>query len=449
MIGLVVTFVIFPLVGWSIGRRSIGEAFLFGAGLTGTLLFLAGVAHVPLVVALGLIVVWGVGSGVWELMHRSRTPQLTSHPWLPTILMCVPLIALTFVAAITPLSDFDGRAFWALKAKGIAHERAIDGPFFRGATLDPRNHYPILIPLDGAVILGVAHDSDDRQLRWLYLGLLAAFALLVRERIGRLVSPAAGAWCAALLVWVPQFAVEPEGSALSAYSDIALAAFAAGAFFELVEEVLPPRDLATSQPRDLATSQPRDLATSQPRDRAIRFGLWLAFLVLTKSEGLPFALVLLVIGAFVFRKRIVIPAITSVIAAFALYVWRARIPAGDEEDILRMLPTVFQKLHHLGDALAAFPAHMSLFPRWGLFWIAVVIAAVLAWRVDRRAARLAISVILAMLAVYAGVYIATEWVVSDLIAVTADRLLMHVIAPALFLLALGARAAVRSSWNRD
>jgi len=428
MIGLVVTFVLFPLVGWSVGRRGIGEAFLFGAGLTGALLFLAGVAHVPLVVALALIVVWGVGSGVWELMHHSRTVQSTPHHAIPTIVMCIPLIALTFVAAITPLSDFDGRAFWVLKAKGIAHERAIDGPFFRGATLDPRNHYPILIPLDGAVILGVTHDSDDRQLRWLYLGLLAAFALLVRERIGRLVSPAAGAWCAALLVWIPQFAVEPEGGALSAYSDIALAAFAAGAFFELVEEVLPPRDRATSQ----------------PRDRTIRFGLWLAFLVLTKSEGLPFALVFLVIGAFVFRKRIVIPAITSVIAAMALFVWRARIPAGDEEDIVRMLPTIFQKLHHLGDALAAFPVHMFLFPRWGLFWIAVVIAAVLAWRLDRRTARVAISVIVAMLAVYAGVYVATDWVVTDLIAVTADRLLMHVIAPALFLLALASSTVQRT-----
>jgi hypothetical protein len=337
--------------------------------------------------------------------------------------MCLPLIALAFAAAVTPLNDFDGRAFWLLKAKEIAHERAIDGPSFRGVTLDPRkNHYPILIPLDGAVILGIAHDFDDRQLRWFYLGLLAALALLVRERIGSLVSPSAGAWCATLLVWIPQFAVETEGGALSAYNDLAMAAFAAGAFFELVEEVSRPRGSEVSQ-------QPRDFG-------AFRFGLWLAFLVLTKSEGLPFAMVFLAVGAFVFRKRIATPAIVAGIAAIALFVWRARIPAGDEEDIIRLLPTIPQKLHNIGDALAAFPRHMLLVPHWGIFWIAVVVAAIFALRANRRAATVAVSVTAAMLAVYVVVYVATAWVVSDLIAVTADRLLMHVTGPSLFLLAL-------------
>jgi hypothetical protein len=416
MIGLLVTLILFPLVGWSLGRRSLGEAFLFGAGLTGVVLFHAGVVHVPLVVALVLIGVWGVGSGVWELRRslarsREKHPSPTPYPPLPTILLCLPLIALIFVAAITPLNDFDGRAFWVLKAKEIARERAIDGPSFRGVTLDPRkNHYPILIPLDGAVILGIAHDFDDRQLRWFYLGLLAALALLVRERIGSLVSPAAGAWCAAILIWIPQFGVETEGGALSAYNDLAVAAFAAGAFFELVEE-----------------------------DSPLRFGLWLAFLVLTKSEGLPFAMVFLAVGAFVFRKRIATSAIVAGIAAVALFVWRARIPAGDEEDIIRLLPTIPQKLHNVGDALAAFPRHMLLMAHWGVFWIAVVVAAVFALRAGSRAARLAISVIAAMLAVYILVYIATAWTVSDLIAVTADRLLMHVTGPSLFLLALAAQ----------
>jgi hypothetical protein len=411
MIGFVVTLVFFPLIGWSLGRRSLGEAFLFGVGLTGTILFIAGVIHVPLIIALVLIGVWGVGCGVWEL--RRGLPKLRIHSPLPTILMAIPLLAMTFAAAITPLNDFDGRAFWVLKAKGIAHERSIDGPFFHGGTLDPRNQYPILIPLDGAVILSAAHDLDDRELRWLYLGLLAALALLVRERIGRLISPSAGAWCAAILVWIPQFAVAPEGGALSAYNDIAVAAFAAGAFFELID--------------------------TESCNREIRFGLWLAFLVLTKSEGLPFALVVLAIGAFIFRKRIITPTVITAIATTALFVWRIRIPAGDEEDVFRLLPTIPEKLHRIGVALAAFPRHMFLLPRWGILWIAIIIAAIIATRVDR-AAWFAIAVIVSMLAIYAAVYVTTAWVPSELIAVTADRLLMHVIAPSLFLLALAARA---------
>jgi hypothetical protein len=427
MIGLLVTVVLFPLIGWCVARRSWGEAFLFGVGLVGTILFLAGVVHVPLVVALSLIVLAAVSWIAWRYRRYDRTPS-TQYPPLATIALALPLVMLAFIAAVTPLNDFDGRAFWVLKAKGIAHERSIDGPFFHGATLDPRNQYPILIPLDGAVILSLAHDLDDRQVRWLYVGLLAALALLVRERIANLVSPAAGAWCAALLVWIPQFAVETEGGALSAYNDIAIAAFAAGAFFELVAEV----------------QQPRNRETPTPRDRQIRFGLWLAFLTLTKSEGLPFALVFLVIGAFVFGRRIRIPAILAAVAAVALIVWRVRIPAGDEENIVRMLPTIPDKLHHLSAALTAFPRHMIAFSSWGIFWIAVVVAAFLAMRVDRRAANVAIAVIASMLAVYCGVYVVTEWVVSDLIAVTANRLLMHLVAPAFFLLALAAQRWTRT-----
>jgi hypothetical protein len=409
MIGLVATVVLFPLVGWTLARRSLGEAYLLGLGITGSVLFIAGVVHVPLAIAMALLLVASL-IGVVLTRRPLQLPHFNSP--LPTILMCIPLLALTFAAAITPLTDFDGRAFWALKAKGIAHERSIDGPFFHGGTLDPRNQYPILIPLDGAVILGLSHSLDDRNLRWLYLGILAALALLVRNRIGRLVSPAAGAWCAAILVWIPQFAVEPEGGGLSAYNDVAIAAFAAGAFFELLDV--------------------------ETRKSEIRFGLWLTFLLLTKREGLPFALVFLAIGAFVFRKRIVMPAIITSVATAALLLWRWRIPVGDQEDVLQVLLVLPDKLHRVG--IAAFPRHMLLMPRWGLFWIAVIIAAIIATRIDHRAAWLAIAVIGSMLAVYTAIYITTAWVPSELIAVTADRLLMHVIGPSLFLLATTARS---------
>jgi len=65
-------------------------------------------------------------------------------------------------------------------------------------------------------------------------------------------------------------------------------------------------------------------------------------------------------------------------------------------------------------------------------------------RVDRSSALLAIALIASILAVYCAVYVATDWIVADLIAVTANRLLMHLFAPALFLIALAAQRWTRT-----
>jgi hypothetical protein len=155
-------------------------------------------------------------------------------------------------------------------------------------------------------------------------------------------------------------------------------------------------------------------------------------------------LVFLGAGAFVFGRRIKGPALATTLAAAALFFWRFHVPAGDEEDVLALLPTLPEKLHRIGNALAAFPRHMIGFSHWGVFWIAVIVAAVLALRADKRGALLAIGVIAAMLAVYIGVYIVTAWVQAELIAVTADRLLMHIIGPALALLALASQRWARA-----
>src|SRR5207237_10927378 len=138
----------------------------------------------------------------------------------------------------------------------------------------PRNQYPLLIPLDAATIMSLAADSDDHQVRFLYLGIFAALAFHLRNRLAQLIEPRVAAWCAALFVWIPQFAIGDAGGALTAYNDIAVAAFVGCAFFELMEG-----------------------------ERPLMFGLWLAFLALTKSEGLPLAIILAAIGAFPERGR--------------------------------------------------------------------------------------------------------------------------------------------------
>ena len=407
MTGLIIALVVFPLIGGAVARRNWGEAYLLGAGLCGTTLFISGVLHIPLAAALILLIV----AALARFRYGARSTDRIGWPLAPAVLMFLPLLVCAAAATIVPLNDFDGRAFWVLKAKGIAHERAVDGPFFHGATVDPRNDYPLLVPIDAAVIFSLADSSDDRQVRWMYLLFLVALTLHAREQLSRLTSTLAGSWCAALIPWIPQCSLMREGSALSGYSDLPMGAFGAGAFFELVAAESP-----------------------------VRFGLWVVFLVLTKSEGLPFALMFLLVGAFVFRKRIVPAAGMALVAVAALVLWRHGIPRGDGEDLLRLLPTIPQKLGRAGTAVATLGGHLVDLHSWGLFWVAVLAAAIAGAR--QRRVRLAIALIALMLSVYLAVYIATSWRMTDLIHASASRLLLHLIGPALFVLAAAAEPKV-------
>jgi len=403
--GLLITAILFPIAGCVMGRRPLAECFLFGVGIVGSVTFVLGVFHVPFIIAVAIVVVAGL-LGCW--LARSRNTSVTEQLRNPaTILAIIPLIALAIVAAVVPLHDFDGRAFWLLKAKALADERVIDGRFFHNQIVnDPRNQYPLLLPLDAATVMIASGDSDDREVRWLYLFTFAALVFVIARRVNP--------WCAAILAWTPQFAVSNEGGALTAYSDIALAAFIACAFLDLMDG-----------------------------DSPLRFGLWLAFLVLTKNEGLPIACVLLAIGMASFRARIVHSTLPLLVAVAALFAWRSHIPKTDEEDYFALISSFSLHSSRFGPAVAEFVRHLFDFSKWGLFWIAALIAlATLAWKKEWRAP----ATIVAIAVLYIAAYIVTNWTMRELIAASADRLLMHMAGPALFAIARVSDAIVRSRY---
>jgi len=360
---------------------------LFALGACGAMLFVAGVLHVPInaltaALAALLAVVWA--------RHSCLAPQKPARrECLAHIITLIPLAILLFTAATHPLEDYDGRAFWMFKAKAIAHDHAVDGPFFHGEEADaPRNDYPLLLPLDSATIMLLTNSLDDRAARFIYLAIFIAFVFTIAEQLG--------GWWAALLAWIPMFAVAPEGGALSGYADIALAAFVGGAFFELIRAKNP-----------------------------LRFGAWVTFVLLTKREGTPIALLLLIAGVFVFRRGAVI--VFPGIAFIALAIWKSRIPGGDEENLFALLPTLPSRLDRLPGAIVGFARHLVT-PMWGLFWIAVLIALVY----KRRELALPAFIIGGAFAIDLIAYTVTTWVQIDLINSSADRLLMHVVAPALY-----------------
>jgi hypothetical protein len=388
----------------------IGEAFLFALGTSGALLFLAAALHVPItaVTAAVAVIVAVIVATIATLRGKPSAATSDDRSRLATILALIPLLAVIYTAAIVPLNDFDGRAFWLLKAKGIAHDGSIHGPFFHeGEVLDPRNNYPLLMPMNGAAILLLGRTYDDTLLRWLFVAIFAAILSLIHRRLG--------AWPAAVLAWVPQFCAAQEGGAVSAYNDIVLAAFVAAAFFELAFQVVEG-------------------------ERPWRFGCWLAFLALTKNEGLPLAFVLLVAGAFVFRRRLLPALVPLAIALVTLVTWRRNIPKGGDEDLAVLLPTLPQKLDRLPGALAGVGQHLVA-PPWGLFWFAVAVAfVVLSLQRRRRELALSAAVIGGGLAFYIAAYTVTTWIQPDLINSSADRLLMHLAGPALFALSASARS---------
>ncbi|MCU1231237.1 MAG: hypothetical protein JWO97_4121 [Acidobacteria bacterium] len=401
MTGALIALLLFPLAGCAFGRRPFSEAFLLGVGLVGAALFVGGVIGAPFPLTLAVVLIAGVVGISQSLSRRERGAEggVRGHAFA-TALTIAPLFVLTFIAAITPLTDFDGRAFWLLKAKALAHERTIDGPFFHNEVVfSPRNQYPLLIPLDAATIMSLARDSDDHQVRFLYLGIFAALAFHLRRRVG--------AWCAALFVWLPQFAISDAAGALTAYNDLAIAAFVACAFFELMDG-----------------------------ERPLLFGLWLSFLALTKSEGLPLAIILAVIGAFTSRRRLVIALAPLAIAVVALVAWRSGIPPTDEEQFLSRLPLLPQHLDRLLPAIGGLLRHAIAPNVWGFFWIAAIVAlTLLAVRREWRPAAVVVSVA----AMYVAAYAVSVWILDDLIDASVDRLLMHVAAPALFAISASVR----------
>jgi hypothetical protein len=391
----------------------IAEAWLLALGLCGTLLFLAGVLHIPITAwTAGVVGALSIGAAIGLRRRKPLSTQhsalSTRHSALGTVLTVIPLVALTLAAATIPLKDFDGRAFWLLKAKGIAHDHAIDGPFFHDQLVtDPRNDYPLLMPLNAATVLLLGHTYDDTVVRWLYVITFIAFVFFIRARLGP--------WPAVILAWIPQFTIVIDGGALSAYNDIPLAAFVAAAFFALIDD-----------------------------DSPWRFGLWLAFCALLKNEGLPLALILLVAGAFVYRRRLWPALLPFAIAVAALFAWKQRIPHGTEEDLARLLPTLPHHLGRLPGAMAGVARHLVA-PVWGFFWIAVLLAlGILVWQ-RRREAILPATVLGGAFALYIAVYTVTTWVQSDLIDSSADRVLMHLVGPGLFLLARVGRTDPRGS----
>lgn len=415
MIAFLVTAALFTSAGYATTRwwpllaqasrvEQVAEAFLRGVGVVGTVLFVIAIAGVPLELPV-FIGVFGVAIGL--AVRRQAAGEERRYSRLATALLLIPFAAVLFDAAVLPLTDWDGLITWYPKARAIATEAAIDGPFFQGTRgLNLHNHYPLLLPLDAAAVMRLSGSVTDASIRWLYALIPLTMLLMVRGRLTGICGPSTSAWIVAVGAWIP-IVTTGYGSATSGYSDLAVAAFAGAALLSFITT-----------------------GDAAP---------WLLFLVLTKNDGAMVCLALLVaaVAARWIRsiRELALTLSAPVAGVLLLARWHSLVPDAYDERYTALLPTLPSRLGHVPAATSALFAHMLDPKSWGFLWPAALIAGVIGMR--RRRTLVAALAILLVLAGDIAIYAVTSWDIATLARVTADRLLLHLVVPMLTLLALG------------
>lgn len=411
-----------------------GHAFLLGVGVNGTLLFIAGLLGLAInrttcIVLLVAALIAGFAMRKRRRQHSSENlaaPPPVAQARLALVLMLIPVAFAMVDAVSVPLRDWDGRAFWVLKGKAIAHEESITGPFFNG--LGARNlhsEYPLMMPLADASMFALLGDDDDRHVRGIYVLSGLALLLVMRGWLTRSYGTTIGSCIPVAVAWLPQFATAEAGSMLTAYADLPLTAFAAAGLLESVG-----------------------------RGRPVLVGLWAAFALQTKNEGMVIAAAILAIYGVMeaqrdsmrsLAKKIAVALIPVALTFALLAAWRAMIPLEYDENYAGRVSAIASALPNLASAARLFLARAIDPQLWGVFWLIVVAAIPVAIMArGRRLAIASVAFIVLVSIAYVVAYAVSGWKLDELAKVSGGRLLLHLVPAAAVLLAEAARALLAS-----
>jgi hypothetical protein len=202
--------------------------------------------------------------------RRRRGDPVAAACLVATALIVAGVVA---EAELNPVHDFDGRMTWDTQARYLRAEGSVDAAVLtseRWYVTHPQ--YPLLLPVaQVAVLETLGADPDSHAVRFLYAACFVALLLVIYDGARRAAGRRAAAVIALAAAAIPFF-ILGEGGAATTFSDLPLACFYGAASVLL----LAPRRPAASD--------------------ALAAGLLLGGAALTKDEGLPLALLLLVLA---------------------------------------------------------------------------------------------------------------------------------------------------------
>ena len=337
-----------------------------------------------------------------------------------------------------PTFQFDALARWMFKAKALYVDGTLLGPVSTDEAFGfTHQRYPPLVShIANLPQLIAGGPFDDRIgsaiFPWFAVAMVGVAYGALRRRCGALCAALGAAWIANLPLLSYVFAPPPGAGASSAMADIPLGLFILGALLAAADGV------------------------EQRRVRGhLEAGLLLAFAMLTKNEGTPFAAALC-LGVLVAAPRARGRRALGILAVglgvfFLLWGWIALgLPATDEHYAGRIHTGALQEgIGRLGIILPRMGRELINFRAWSLTWPAVLALLCLGWRSLRGPVpRLVLMALAVQLASYVMAYVVTVWSspaaeflypggdpLPFLMDLTLGRLIMQV-APAAIVLAL-------------
>jgi len=423
-------------LSWAVGMALFSEAYF--------LLYLVG-APDPVTVALSLgVAVVAVAAGL-RVLRRARVGEPWSATGVPSRRSAVvagglgvaaaQILVACWIATHSLLRHDDAWTVWAWKARMVVAGPLPPG-YFHYLVWTSHPNYPFNLSLAEALFF---HLSDPLGLTLASLigtVCLAALLLLFYAGLARLYGRGVAALATGALALVPSLPL----FAGYTYADVPLALYAgASALYLLLW---------------LRLRRPIDLAL---------MGLLAGSAIWTKKEGLPIALLLLlavVLGEarrrdMSWRERarpvVRVGVATAVLSLPWLVFTRIVRPGGS--DVLPITPAVFVANVGRLPTIALYVVREALdLEGWGVFWIVVAVAVLLALRRRRLSPQggILLLVLLGQLAVYMAGYIFSSWTPYTLhIDSSLNRLMLQAVPLALLVAVDAVRALVPPSISLD
>jgi hypothetical protein len=361
----------------------------------------------------------GVGIWIWRLRlerEKLQGPAILPPRWW--VLVCLVVLGYASYCVISdafvnPVLEWDAFAIWQLKGEVLAvlPLRPKPGYFFDLNLSFSHLRYPILLPMISAGAHAMTGALDDLgktvSLPWFFGMELLVFATVKRLNgwMGAITATALLACC------VPVMRYGGSGTA-----EMPLAALYTGAIVCLVRWREEGR-----------------------WGYAILMGLFGAWMAWTKNEGLALAAINVVVMACPRRgwgwKKTLGGAVFAGAIVGVLYapwmIYTVGMPRTDEDYAGRLnLREFVRHIDRLGLAVRGLTTVLIASEVFGWFWIIAGVLVVWNWR---RLAEPAVAVVIVLIVLHLMAYVppmvVTNWNLRELMAVTLDRLAMHV-APA-------------------